>query len=167
MVLNTIAGINQLGTETLSAKVQPRRLCWIKFSQLGQSSIFLLSQYLLNIYTDQYLNFVEVQTAPGMVVADRGTRELQLHRRPFSPIPPCVAIDHRTGSPSRRAAITIKEPKVMIRNSSDSLLATFAVPSAPRSPAVSTGPITVLSSSLLSHLSAAELVDPLPQFCLG
>jgi hypothetical protein len=56
-----------------------------------------------------------------------------------------------------RAAIIIKAPETIIHDSSDSLLATSTVPSAPRSPVVSTPPITALSSS------AAVSEDPLPQ----
>jgi hypothetical protein len=56
MVFDIFAGLDQLGREALSAKIQPHRLSQTSdgvISQLGWSRLFLLSQHLLNIYTSQ------------------------------------------------------------------------------------------------------------------
>jgi hypothetical protein len=207
MVLDTFAGLDQLGTESLSTKVQPHRLSQVSddvISQLGQPPLFLLSEYLLNIYTGQTFDFIEVQTAPSTVVANKETREDQLHQPPFPLVPSCQSIDRGTCSLSKshmpdvsnrqtpskascdveenrdltspagfkgqrhrhvpgRAAATMKACEATTRGSPDSLLATSTIPSAPRSPAVSTPPTTALNSLLPSHSSAAVLEDPLPQ----
>lgn len=69
-------------------------------SQLGRSPL-LLSQYLLNIYTGQTLNFMESQIAPSTVVADKETGEDQLNRPPLSLYPSFLSIDCGTGSQLR------------------------------------------------------------------
>jgi hypothetical protein len=104
MVLDTFAGLDQLGTESLSVKIQPHRLSQMSdevISQLSQPPLLLLPQYLLNIYTGQTLDFMEVETAPSTVVTDKETREDQLHRPSFPPVPSCPSIDRGTGSLSR------------------------------------------------------------------
>jgi hypothetical protein len=83
MVLHVFAGLDQLGTQALSAKIRPHKLLHMNddvISQLGRPPLLRSSKHLLNIYSGQTPDIMEAYIRPNTVVAEKETVEDEQHR---------------------------------------------------------------------------------------